>query len=95
MLAHAGVRRVTPDRVLSFRAPNPIKAARRFAADYDAVVAELASNGVESQVARSVAGIASLGAAPIPTAHKLLQNFEDVVRLGSKNPPVGGPEYRA
>lgn len=71
----------------AFRAPNPIKAARRFVADYDAVVAELASNGVESQVARSVAGIASLGAAPIPTAHKLLQNFEDVVRLVQKTHP--------
>lgn len=43
----------------SFRAPDPIRAAEGFIADYDAVVAQLTSEGVEPSVARSLAGIAS------------------------------------
>ena len=46
----------------SFRAPDPIKAAEGFIADYDAVVAQLTAEGVEPSVARSLAGIASVGA---------------------------------
>jgi hypothetical protein len=71
----------------AFRAPDPIRAARTFIADYDAIVEELATKGVESQIARSLAGIASLAADPVPTARKLLQNFEDVLEVAKKTHP--------
>ena len=51
----------------AFRAPDPIKAAESFVADYDAIVAELTSEGVEPSIARSLAGIASVGAEPRAT----------------------------
>jgi hypothetical protein len=65
----------------AFRAPDPIKAAETFVATHEAIVMELTSRGVEPQIARTLAGIASLGADPIPTAHKLLNNFEEIVRF--------------
>ena len=71
----------------AFRAPDPIKAARRFISDYDSVVAALSSECIESQVARSLAGIASLAADPIPTGRKLLRNFEGVLELAKKTHP--------
>ena len=71
----------------AFRAPNPIKAARGFIADYDAVLSELTSGGVEPQIARTLAAIASVGADPIATAHRLLQNFSDVLRVARKTHP--------
>ena len=71
----------------AFRAPDPIKAAEGFIADYDAVVAQLASEGAEPTVARSLAGIASVGADPLATARKLLQNFDAVLRLAKKTHP--------
>jgi hypothetical protein len=46
---------VRPVARASFRARDPIKAAERFIAVYDAVVAALTSDGVESSVARSLA----------------------------------------
>lgn len=71
----------------AFRARNPLSAARQFVADYDAVVAELESKGLESQVARSLAGIASLAADPIPTARRLFRNFQDVLEIAKKSHP--------
>lgn len=71
----------------AFRAPDPIKAAQAFIADYDAIVAELTSTGVESNIARSLAAIASLSAEPIPAARKLLQNFEAVLALARETHP--------
>jgi hypothetical protein len=71
----------------SFRAPDPIKAAESFIADYDAVVAQLTSEGVEPSVARSMAGIASVGAEPIATARRLVENFETVLSLVKKTHP--------
>ena len=71
----------------AFRAPDPIKAAEAFIADYDAVVAELTSTGVESNIARSLAAIASLSAEPIPAARKLLQNFAAVLALAKETHP--------
>jgi hypothetical protein len=41
----------------AFRAPDPLKAAEDFIADYSAVVAELTSNGVEPHIARTVASL--------------------------------------
>jgi hypothetical protein len=69
------------------RAPDPIKAAEGFIADYDAVVTELTSQGAEPTVARSLASIASVGAEPLPTARTLLENFESVLRLAKRTHP--------
>lgn len=71
----------------AFRAPDPIKAAQAFIADYDATVVELTSTGVESNIARSLAAIASLGAEPIPAARRLLKNFEAVLSLAKETHP--------
>jgi hypothetical protein len=71
----------------AFRAPDPVQAAEGFIAEYDAIVAELTSTGVESSIARSLAAIASLSADPLPTARKLLQNFEAVVALAKETHP--------
>ena len=71
----------------AFRAPDLIKAAEGFIADYDAVIAQLTSEGAEPTVARSLAGIASLGAEPVATARKLLDNFEAVLRVVKKTHP--------
>jgi hypothetical protein len=71
----------------SCRAADPIKAAEGFIADYDAVVAELTSTRVEPSIARSLAGVASVSAEPIPTARKLLQKFEAVLALAKETHP--------
>jgi hypothetical protein len=71
----------------AFRAPDPTKAAEGFIADYDAIVAELTSGGAKRSVARSLAGIASVGAEPRSTARKLLENFESVLRLAKRTHP--------
>jgi hypothetical protein len=71
----------------AFRAPDPVKAAQRFIADYDAIVAELTSSGMEAAIARTIAAIASTGSDPMPTAYRLQQHFEDVLRLVKKTHP--------
>src|SRR5712692_6358491 len=43
--------------------------------------------GCRPHIARSLAGMASIGADPIPTAHTLLQRFEDVLRLVQQTHP--------
>jgi hypothetical protein len=71
----------------AFRAQNPIRTARGFVADHRRVMAELTSKGAERELARSIAGIASVSADPLTTACKLLHNFEDVVALAMKTHP--------
>ena len=71
----------------AFRAPDPVKAAEGFIAEYDAVVADLTLAGVEPSIARSLAAIASLGAKPVPTGRKLLKNFEAVLALARRTHP--------
>lgn len=71
----------------AFRAPDPTKAANDFVANYNAVVSELTSKGVEADIARTIASIASLGSDPMPTAHKLLKNFEVAVSLVKRTHP--------
>ena len=71
----------------AFRAKDPVKAAESFVTTYDTIVAKLASEGVEPEIARTLAGIASLGSDPMPTAHKLLENFEAVVNLVKRSHP--------
>lgn len=69
------------------RSRDPIKAANKFIATYDAVVVELTSEGVEPDIARTLAGIASLGSDPMSAARKLLENFESVVSLVKRSHP--------
>ena len=71
----------------AFRAPNPLKAAQGFIALHDAIVVELSTKGVGTHVAKSLAGIASVCAEPMATAHRLLASFEDVRRLVKKTHP--------
>jgi hypothetical protein len=71
----------------AFRASDPVTAADRFVATYDALVTDLTSHGLEPQIARTLAGVASLGAEPVSTAHKLVENFEAVVRLVTRTHP--------
>lgn len=71
----------------TFRAPDPAKAAESFIADYDAIVAQLTSEGVEPSIARSLAGIANVGAEPLATARKLVENFEAVLSMAKKTHP--------
>jgi len=71
----------------SFRARDPIKAAQRFIADYDAVVAALTSDGIELNVARSLAGIAGASAKPLAAALKLQRNFQAVLQLVRQTHP--------
>jgi hypothetical protein len=66
---------------------DPIKAAQAFIADYDAIVKNLMSNGVESNIARSLTAIASLSAEPIPAARRLLQNFEAILASAKMTHP--------
>jgi hypothetical protein len=72
---------------MAFRAPDPLKAAKNCIANYDAVVAELTSQRIEPDIARTLAGIASVSADPIPTAHKLLTHFEDVLSVVKRTHP--------
>jgi hypothetical protein len=51
------------------------------------------SKGTEPHTARTLAVIASVGADPMPAAVKLLEKFEDVLRLAKKSHPSA--EYRA
>lgn len=72
---------------MAFRAPDPVKAAKRFVALHDTVEAVLTSDGIEPEIARTLAGIASLTAQPMPTARTLLKNFENVVNVVSRTHP--------
>ena len=71
----------------AFRASDPTKAANDFVGTYNAVVSELTSEGVEPDIARTLAGIASLGSDPMSAARKLLENFEGVVSLVKRSHP--------
>jgi hypothetical protein len=64
----------------------PDQAAEAFIADYNAVVAQLTSEGGEPSVARPLAGIAGV-AEPRAGARRLLENFEAVLRLAKKTHP--------
>jgi hypothetical protein len=71
----------------AFRAPDPIRAAQLFIADYNEIVTELTLSGLERQIARTLAAVASMSADPMATAYRLVQNFEDVLRLANKTHP--------
>ena len=71
----------------AFRSKEPIKAAERFIGDYREIVTALTSDGLEAEIARTLAAIACMGAEPRATAYKLVQNFEDVLHLAQKTHP--------
>jgi plasmid stabilization system protein ParE len=67
----------------AFLAPDPVQAARQFVHDYHTVVRNLTTQGLEPTIARTLAGIASLGAEPLTAACALVEKFrhiEDVVK---------------
>ena len=69
------------------RAPNAIEAARRVIVDYDRVGDQLGAEGVEPDIARSIAGIACLSADPSGTARRLMDKFEAVLAIVTKTHP--------
>jgi hypothetical protein len=71
----------------AFRAKDPVKAVECFIANFERIVAELTSKGTQPQVARTIAAIACISGDPVATSYRLLQNFEDVLRLANKTHP--------
>ena len=69
------------------RAPDPTTVAQGFVADHQAIVADLTSKGTQPHIARTLAAIACVSADPVPAAAKLLEKFEDVLRLATKTHP--------
>ena len=78
----------------AFRAPDPIKAAQAFIADYDAIVAELTCTGVEANIARSLAAIASLSAQPIRRRSQAPPEFRGCPFIGQGDASTSGSEHR-
>ena len=71
----------------AFIAPDPVRAARQFVHDYHAVVRQLTTQGLEPTIARTFAGIASLGAEPLKTARTLVEKFRDVEDVVKRSHP--------
>ena len=71
----------------AFIAPEPVRAARRFVRDYQLIVRELAAQGMEPSIGRSLAGIAALCGDPLKTACALVQKFRDVENLVKRTHP--------
>jgi hypothetical protein len=71
----------------AFIAPDPVRAARRVVRDYQSVVRELTTQGMEPSIARSFAGIASLCGDPLKTACALVQKFRHVENLVKRTHP--------
>jgi len=69
------------------RAPQPLAAARTFLSNYESVRKELESSGLEPQIARTIAGIASLSSGPRAAAYALVDNFEKVAVFVRKTHP--------
>jgi hypothetical protein len=70
------------------RAADPAAAAERFIADYNHIVDDLVTRGIGPGLARSLASIASVGAAPLAKAHTLLARFERVLSHVEPTHPV-------
>jgi hypothetical protein len=60
----------------AFSAPDPLLAAQAFIRDYQAILAEMRKKGAQPAIARTLASVAALGADPLPTARRLLDNFK-------------------
>lgn len=72
----------------AFRASDPVRAAKQFVRDYRAIVKELGSDNLEPTIARSLAGIAALGAEPLQTARKLVDHFMQVEHWVKQSHPT-------
>jgi hypothetical protein len=71
----------------AFLAPDPVRAARQFIHDYHAVVQELTTQGLEPTIARTLAGIASLGAEPLETGRALVEKFRQIEHVVKRSHP--------
>jgi hypothetical protein len=71
----------------AFIAPDPIRAARQFIRDHHAVVRQLTTQGLEPTIARTLAGIASVGAEPLTTACTLVEKFRDIEDFVKRSHP--------
>jgi hypothetical protein len=71
----------------AFIAPDPVRAAHQFVHDYRAVVRQLTTQGVEPTIARTLAGIASLGAEPLNSARSLVEKFREVQDFVKRSHP--------
>lgn len=71
----------------AFIAPDPVRAAHQFVRDYHAVVRDLTAQGLEPSIARTLAGIASLGAEPLKTAGTLVENFRHIEHVVKRSHP--------
>ena len=64
--------------------------ARQFVRDYQAVVRQLTTQGLEPTIARTLAGIASLGAEPLKMACTLVEKFRQVEEMVKRSHPQVG-----
>jgi len=69
------------------RSGDPLGVAERVIAAYHATRRALAAKGGAPEIARSLAGIASVAAEPMPTASKLLENFGAVLTIVKQTHP--------
>jgi hypothetical protein len=69
------------------RSTDPLGVAERVIAAYHRARHALAADGAAPEIARSLAGIASVAAEPMPTASKLLENFGAVLALVKETHP--------
>jgi hypothetical protein len=69
------------------RSTDPVGVAEKVIAAYHATRRALAAEGAAPEIARSLAGIACVAAAPMPTAAKLLENFGSLLVLVKQTHP--------
>jgi hypothetical protein len=69
------------------RSADPLRVAERVIGAYHATRRALAAEGVAPEIARSLAGIASVSAEPMSTAYKLLENFGVALTLVRETHP--------
>ena len=69
------------------RSADPLGVAEKVIAAYHTTRRALAARGVAPEIARSLAGIASVAAEPMPTASKLLENFGTVLAVVKETHP--------
>lgn len=69
------------------RSTDPLSVAERVIAAYHTTRHALAATGAAPEIARSIAGIASVAAEPMPTAFKLLENFGAVLTIVKETHP--------
>ncbi|MGH9141678.1 MAG: hypothetical protein ACRD2I_11140 [Vicinamibacterales bacterium] len=72
------------------RSSDPLGAAERVIAAYHETRRALTAKGAAPEIARSLAGIASVATEPMPTASKLLENFRAVLSLANETHPSIG-----